>query len=211
LRWATLVGLVIVLVLILNPSQPPQVAVSAEAAERAEAKVQEFRLAARSGRAPSVELDEAELNGWLGTNLAIQRPAGAGVLPRADVGESAIALAKKALAPEANSEPTMEQVQSAVRDVKIELRQNSLRAYVLFELYGKDMSLELEGQLAVRDGCLRLEPTGGKLGSLPLLAGSLESAARRLFDAPENREKFRLPPQIRDIHVEAGHLVISSR
>jgi len=157
-----------------------------------------------------MELDEAELNGWLGSNLAIRQPVSA-VVSQADVRESAIALAKQALAPEANAGPTVEQVQSAVQDVRIDLRQNSLRAYVLFELFGKELSLELEGQLTVREGCLRLIPTGGKLGSLPLLAGTLESATRRLFDSPENREKFRLPPQIRDVHVEAGRLVISCR
>lgn len=211
LRWTTLIGLVITLALMLNPSLPPQVAASAEAAERAEVKVREFQMAAHAGRAPAIELDEAELNGWLLANLAIRQPGGSAVVPRADVRESALSLAKKALAPEANTGPTMEQVQSSVRDVKIELRQNSLRAYVLFELYGKDLSLELEGQLMVREGCLRLVPTGGRLGSLPLLAGSLEGATRRLFDSPENRDKFRLPPQIRDVHVEAGRLVISSR
>jgi hypothetical protein len=210
-RWATLVSLVMILVLILCPSQPPQIAASAAAAERAEVKVREFRSATHAGRSRTIEMDEAELNGWLGSNLAIQHPADGKDVPHARTPESAISLAKKVLAPEANADPTLEQVQSSVRDVKIELRQNSLRAYVLFELFGKDLSLELEGQLMVRDGCLRLETTGGKLGSLPLLAGSLEGATQRLFDSPENREKFRLPPQIRDVHVEAGRLVISSR
>jgi hypothetical protein len=210
-RWATLISLVITLALILYPSQPPEVAASPEAARRAEAKVREFQSGTHAGRSPKLEMDEAELNGWLSSNLAIQQPAGGAGVPHADIHGSAISLAKKALAPEANADPTVEQVQSAVRDVKIELRQNSLRAYVLFELFGKDLSLELEGQLRVHEGCLRLEPTGGKLGSLPLLAGSLERATRRLFDSPENREKFRLPPQIRDVRVEAGRLVIFSR
>lgn len=210
-RWATLIGLVIPLALMLNPSQPPQVAASPEAARRAETKVREFQSATHAGRSPKLEMDEAELNEWLRSNLAIRQPAGGAEVPHADIQGSAISLAKRALAPEANADPTVEQVQSAVHDVKIELRQNSLRAYVLFELFGKDLSLELEGQLTVQDGCLRLEPTGGKLGSLPLLAGSLEGATQRLFDSAENREKFRLPPQIRDVHVEAGRLVISAK
>jgi hypothetical protein len=210
-RWATLIGLVITLALMLYPSEPPQVAASPEAAQRAEAKVREFQSATHAGRSPTLEMDEAELNGWLSSNLAIRQPAGGVEVPHADIRGSAISLAKKALAPAANVDPTVEQAQSSVRDVKIELRQNSLRAYVLFELFGKDLSLELEGQLMVHEGCLRLEPTGGKLGSLPLLAGSLEGATQRLFDSPENREKFRLPHQIRDVHVEAGRLVISSR
>jgi hypothetical protein len=74
-----------------------------------------------------------------------------------------------------------------------------------------DLSLELEGQLTVRDGCLRLEPTAGKLGSLPLMQATLEGAAYRLFDSPENKEKFRLPPEIRDVRVERGRLIVSSQ
>ncbi len=98
-----------------------------------------------------------------------------------------------------------------MRDLKIELFEDSLRAYVAMDFYGKKMSLELEGRLMVKDGYLRLEPTAGKLGSLPLLPGTLESAARRLFDSPENREKFRVPPAIVDIQVKHGNLTVTTR
>jgi len=81
----------------------------------------------------------------------------------------------------------------------------------VFDFHGKDLSLQLEGKLVMQGGYLRLIPTGGKLGSLPLPQATLESAAQRLFDAPENREKFRLPPHIRDIRVERGELIVSSQ
>jgi hypothetical protein len=86
-----------------------------------------------------------------------------------------------------------------------------LRIYAVFDFHGVDLSLELEGPLVVRDGYIKLEPTGGKLGSLPLMAGTLQSVTDRLFDSPENKEKFRLPPQIQDIRVEHGQLVVLSR
>jgi hypothetical protein len=210
-RWFALAGLVVVLFLIFRPSPPPEILVTPDAAERARAKVVAFQSSVRQGRAETLEMDQSELNGWLYANLAIEKPTDEGARAPAAVGEAAMAMVKKGSAGESDPVPTVEQVQSSVRDVKIELKQESLLAYVVFDLYGMNLSLELEGRLAVQDGYLRLEPVGGKLGSLPLLAGTLQSATSRLFDAPENREKFRLPAHIRDVRIEGGRLVVISR
>jgi hypothetical protein len=209
LRWVVLAGLILVLFLILRPSSPPDIKVAPEAAERAQAKVEEFQAAAQQGRAGTLALDQPEINGWLQRNLDLKRPGSENPMAGPKTVESAIDLAKRVRAPEAGG-ATVEQIQSTVRDVRIELKDDSLRAYVAFDLYGKDLSLELEGRLEVRDGCLRLVPTAGKLGSLPLPAGTLDAAAARLFDSPQNKEKFRLPAHIRDVRVEGGELVISS-
>ncbi len=210
-RWVSLASLILVLILILRPSTPPRIASAPDARKRVDTKIKEFQQSVQQGRAEILEMDEAELNGWLGENLPLKRSTSDADTSPIKTADSAISLAKKASATEASASTTAEQVQSSVRDVKIELRDNSLRAYVAFELYGKNLSLELEGQLTVREGCLRLLPAAGKLGSLPLLAGTLNSTANRLFDSPQNREKFRLPPQIQDIHIERGQLVILSR
>ncbi len=205
-RWGSLAALVILLGLIVRPSPPPQVTVAPDAATQAGIKVQEFQSAAQQGRPDSLELDESELNGWLSSNLALKKtnpePAQAVAKPG-----SIISLAKKALAPEAVQ---VEQVQSSVREVRVALGEDSLLAYTVFDAHGVDLSLELEGRLLARDGFLCFEPIRGKLGSLPLLAGTLQKTADRLFNSPENKEKFRLPPQIRDVHVEHGRLIVSS-
>ncbi len=186
--------------LIFLPSTPPVITVPPDAVERATLKVQDFRTSLESGRNSTLEMDQPELNGWLGENLALKPPPASGVSP-----------ANKPVAPGEPEAPTVAEIESYVRGVKIELLQNSLRAYVAFELYGKTMSLELEGRLSVRDGCIRLDPTAGKLGSLPLPVGSLESAAGRLFDSPENKDRFRLPPGVRDVSVRGGRLVVTAR
>jgi hypothetical protein len=54
-------------------------------------------------------------------------------------------------------------------------------------------------------------PVAGKLGSLPLMEATLRGAASRLFDSPENRDKFCLPPGIRDVRIEGGNLILFSR
>ena len=98
-----------------------------------------------------------------------------------------------------------------MRDVKVHMAGDQIIAYVLFDLYGKDLSLTLEGRLSVQDGYLRLAPTRLMLGSLPIPRATVDRAVSSLFDSPENRERFRLPPDIRGLKVENSELVITWR
>jgi hypothetical protein len=91
------------------------------------------------------------------------------------------------------------------------MEDDHLQAYVVFNLHGVDLSLDLEGQLRAENGYFRFEPTGGKLGSLPIPQSTLETAVKRLLDSPENKEKLRLPDNVRDIRVENGELVVTYR
>jgi hypothetical protein len=196
IRWVGLAGILLVLILVLRTSPLPRIPVSPQAVESARVRVQEFQAATQEGRESTLHLDKAELNGWLGTNLALQPQVPASKVPM-DLSGAA--------------EPTVEEVQSNVKDVKIDLLDESLRAYVLFDFHGKELSLEIDGKLLAQDGYLRLIPTGGMLGSLPLPQSTLENATRRLFDSPENREKFRLPDHIRDVRIERGELIFTSK
>ena len=61
----------------------------------------------------------------------------------------------------------------------------------------------------MQEGYLLLEATGGQLGSLPIPQMALNRAVQRLFESPQNRENFRLPPEIANIQVENSQLAIS--
>jgi hypothetical protein len=165
------------------------------AAERVLAKVDQMERAVAEGQSHVLQFNEAELNVWMHSNLAL----GAG--PAA--GGSGT--------PGPDSPPSPEQVRTSMRDVKINLMGDRVRAYVLFTLYGKDISLQLEGHLFVADGRLRLQPTSGMLGSMPIPKLTLDRAVSRLFDSDENRDKFLLPQEIKDIRVVDGELIISYR
>jgi len=210
-HWLSLATTVVVLVLILLPSSPPKVLITPESVLQAEAKVKEFQAGTKTGHRHTLELNESELNGWLSMNLALRPSQDQPPVASEQKAIPDVSAVEKAGEVAPATDPGVEQVQSRVRDVKMELRGDLLRAYVVFDFHGKDLSLELEGRIAVQDGYLRLEPTAGKLGSLPLPQGTLESAARQLFESAENREKFRVPDQIRDIRVDGGNLIISSR
>jgi hypothetical protein len=207
IRWVSLAVFVLTALLILLPGRPPRVEASPASAMRAEEKVHEFQKSLQAGNALPLEMDEAELNSWLGANLALQHqdPQAGDESSNAapsDPPENAAAM------PLEKPEPTVEEVQSTVRDVKISLLDHSLRAFVAFDFHGKELTLELEGRLLAKDGYLRLEPESGQLGSLPLPAAVLRNAAERLFGDPKHKERFRLPPHIQDLHVLEGNLVI---
>ena len=101
----------------------------------------------------------------------------------------------------------VQQMRSNVRDVKIQLIDDRVKTYVVFDVHGKDMTLQLEGRVGAQNGYLSFEPVSGQIGSLPIPQSALESAIRRLMESPENREKLKLPPQIADLHIENGEVV----
>jgi hypothetical protein len=197
-RWVVLIGLAVVLLLVMKQAAPPEVMSDPQAASRVELKMYEAQQALDAGEAHTLELDEAELNTFLQSNLALDGRAA----------EVAAAAGAAETGRDPASETSIAEVKSTVRDVRINLVDDQVRAYVLFDFHGKDLSLILEGRLRVVDGYLRLEPTSGTLGSLPIPQATLDNAVARLFDSPENREKFRVPPHISDIRVEGGQLQV---
>jgi hypothetical protein len=217
LYWSSLVGLIIVIVLVLRTSPAPRVPFDPDAAARAEKKFQAADDAKAAGQPGQVALDRTELNSYLAQNLQLapQNPAtGAGAAPVAADGG--------AVAPSTNGsagndpatgiaggeQPTLDQVQSSVKDVKVDMDGDIVKAYVIFDFHGKDLSLELDGHLTADNGYMRFEPVSGKLGSLPLPQSTLNEAVEKLMASPENREKLRLPPDISDIKIVDGQAVI---
>ena len=196
LRWFVLAGTLVTLALILRNSAPPSIKTSPDANLRAETKIVEFQSTSGRGVPATLQLDEAELNAWVQSRLpsAVQEPSPTAPEQRGQDEDTAVG-----------------QAQSNVRDIRLHLDGDNITAYVLFDLHGKELSLILEGKLEFHDGCLRMVPTAGKLGSLPLMETTLRGAASRLFDSPENRDKFCLPPGIRDVRIEEGKLILSSR
>ena len=108
----------------------------------------------------------------MNANLALNKPAEPPFTNTHEQGSS-ISSTNTEIAQNGSEDPTLEKVKSSIRDVKVELLEDSICVYAIFELHGMELSLEIEGRILVQDGYLRLEPTRGKLGSLPLLAGTL--------------------------------------
>ena len=172
------------LFLMLRRAPAPPVARSPQAARSAQEKLQSLAEppSLTTGGHVRIVLSEEELNSYLAARL------GMGL--------------------DAESEPSVEQLKSSVRNVEVSLVEDRARAYVLFNLAGKDLTLQLEGHLHVGGGYLQFQPTAGSLGELALPQSALDAAVARIAGDPKNHEAFRVPPDIRDIFVENGALVI---
>ena len=196
LPWLSLATTVAVLLLILHQTPPVPIQTDPQATQRLTEKMDHLRMAVQAGMPHTLSLDESELNQWMRENLAIA---------------SAHQAQQAGIPFPAGYEPTMQEVQSALKDVRMNLMGNQLRAYALFVLYGKEISLQLDGTIETREGFVRLIPTAGRLGSLPIPSSTLELVVQRLFESPQNRDKFQLPPQVEAIRVENSTLVMSIR
>jgi len=196
-RWSTYLAALITLILLLHKSPPPRVEATPQAAARAEEKFAQVEQSVAQGQQATVRLDETELNSYLASHLDLK-------------GDQPAAAATSAPAPGGPDSPTPEDVEkmrSSVRDVKVTMADDRVKAYVVFDVHGKDMTLELEGRLGATNGYLQFVPVSGQIGSLPIPQSTLETAVQRLMESPENREKLRLPPDISDLHIENGELV----
>ncbi|MBZ5696460.1 MAG: hypothetical protein LAN36_14010 [Acidobacteriia bacterium] len=208
LTWSSLAGLVLVLALILRKSPSPDMPYDPSAAARVEQKFAAADQAKAAGQPAQVQLDRTELNSYLQQNLELAGSAAAAAAsaPAAAPGNSA---ASPVGALSGADQPSLEEVQSSVKDVKVDMDGDLVKAYVVFNFHGQDLPLELDGHLASQGGYLKFEPVAGKLGSMPLPQSMLDLAVQKMMASPENREKLKLPADISDIQVQNGQAVVS--
>lgn len=196
IRWTIYGGVLVTLVLLLHKAAPPPVRATPEAAARVEKKLQDVQQAVSQGQAATLRMNETELNSYLASRLDLEADGTADAVtdpsdPDGDVSPTSAA----------------EQMRSNVRDVKVQLVQDRVKAYVVFDVHGRDMTLRLEGKLGADNGFLKFEPVSGQIGALPIPQSTLEAAVRKLMRSPENRDKLKLPDDVSDLKVENGEVV----
>ncbi len=196
LRWSTYLATLLTLLLLLHKTPAPVVASTPQAAASAEQKVFQAEQSVSLGQPATLRLDETELNSYLANHLDLAAQA-ATPAPSGGAGTS--------------TDAEVEQVRSSVRDVKVQMEGDQVHAYLVFDLHGKEMSLDLVGKLGAADGYLKFQPVSGHIGSLPIPQSALESAVKQLMESPVNREKLRLPSDVSDLRIENGELVTTYR
>jgi hypothetical protein len=216
-------GLIVVILLVLHKSPAPTVATDPAAAKRVEQKFAAADQAKAAGQPAQVQMDGTELNSYLAQNLQLagsapptQSTDAGAAMPAASIANTSASAApgnnpaNDAMAALSSSDPqSIEQVQSSVKDVKVDMDGDLVKAYVVFDFHGRDMSLELDGHMGSQDGYVKFQPVAGKLGSLPLPQATLDAAVEKMMASPENREKLKLPNDISDIKIEDGKAVLS--
>src|ERR1700730_12779560 len=196
--WSTYPGASIALILVFHKAPPPVVESNPQAAARVEQKFEQVEQAVSNGQPATMRMDQTELNSYLASHLEMASNSNANPSPVAASAAPQTAAASATPAPASSSgtgldmalpagtsAEQIEQVRSSVKDVKVELIDDRVRAYVVFDLHGKDMTLQLEGKLDAQDGYLHFEPIAGHLGSFPLPQSALEAAVRHIMESPE--------------------------
>jgi hypothetical protein len=220
IRWSTYIGGAVTLMLMLHKAPAPVVETSPQAAARAEQKLEQVEQAVSNGQPATMRMDQTELNSYLVSHLDLApgsnaNPSQVSAPPTtqsatadsAGVAPPASGSRLDLSAPAGTSAEQMEQVRSSVKDVKVELIEDRVRAYVVFDFHGKDMTLQLEGKLGGSDGYLHFEPVAGQIGSLPIPKSTLEAAVARMMESPANREKLKLPNDMSGLKIQNGEVV----
>lgn len=210
-RWTTYATALITLLLVFHKAPAPVIETNPQAAARVEQKFEQVEQAVSSGQPATMRMDQTELNSYLASHLDIASNAAASSLAGASPSAAQSGPPSRTPAdmpvPSGTPAEQIAQVQSAVKDVKVELLEDRVRAYVVFDFHGKDLSLQLEGKLGAQDGYLHFEPVGGMLGSLPIPQSTLETAVRKMMESPENREKLKLPADMSGLKIENGEVI----
>src|ERR1700759_3362327 len=222
IRWATYISAAITIAMVLHKAPPPPVETNPQAAARVEQKFEEVQQAVSPGQPATMCMDQTELNSSLVSHLDIaanpdsaQARAASSTTPNTVQAASPTSSTSAANSgsgldmpvPAGTTAEQIDQVRSQVKDVKVELVEDRVRAYVVFDMHGKDVTLQLEGKLNAENGYLNFEPVSGQIGSLPLPPGALQTAMRHILENPENREKFKLPADMSDLKIVNGEVV----
>ena len=204
--WISLAGLVVVIILVLKKSPAPDVPYDPNAAARVQQKFAAADQAKAAGQPAQVQIDRTELNSYLAQTLQLEGstppspatpaewppdrlPRRLRQAPEAASTASPAPSAASSGTPDLNSQlsgadqPSIEQIQSAVKDVKVDMDGNLVKAYVVFDYHGKDLSLELDGHLGSENGYLKFDPVA-EAPVLPLPQSHSIPPSKKMMESP---------------------------
>ncbi len=94
----------------------------------------------------------------------------------------------------------------AVKDYQVSMDGDLLRGQFLTQIAGKDVYLTLAGHLGAKDGYATFDATEVKVGDLTIPASLVNEVLQKKL--AEQRDQMKLPPNIKDLKVENGELVL---
>ncbi len=197
LSIATLAISAVALFLALRRPAPVAVPVSTAAAaanaQSFQEKVNRLSEPAEAGRGESeIRMNSGELNAALSQGAG--GPAGSGTASNTENS--------------GNGGATMEipGPVPAVKDYQVSMDGDLLRGQFLTQIAGKDVYLTLAGHLGAKDGYATFDATEVKVGDLTIPASLVNEVLQKKL--AEQRDQMKLPPNIKDLKVENGELVL---
>ncbi len=197
LSIATFAVSVVALILVLRRPAPVATPVSAAAAaanaQSFQEKVNRLSEPVEAGRGESeIRMNSGELNAAL--SQAAGGPASSGVASNSsNPGNSSVAMELPGPVP-------------AVKDYQVSMDGDVLRGQFLTQIAGKDVYLTLAGHLGAKDGYATFDATEVKVGDLTIPASIVNEVLQKKL--AEQRDQLKLPPNVKDLKVENGELVL---
>ncbi len=217
LSWGSLIGLALTLVLVLRKSPPPDVP-TIRKPRRASIKNSLQPVRPRPPDSPR-RCNSIPRNSIPTCSRILRRPDRRNSSPPdrrqpqpqepRRLPQSGDANADPMAALSSGDAATLEQVQSSVKDVKVDMDGDLVKAYVVFDFHGQGFVARTRRSPRRAGRLPEVRAGRGKLGSLPLPQSTLDAAVAKMMSSPENREKLKLPDDISDIQIQNGHAVVS--
>lgn len=96
----------------------------------------------------------------------------------------------------------------AIRDVRVHLIQDRIRAYIVLGYHGSEITVDIEGKLHSRQGLIQFDPIAAKIGALNIPQSVMLGAIQQLEESPDKRGRLRLTGNLSDLRVEGSQVVL---
>ena len=191
LRWATLASLLVVVVLMLmRPGAlatplPPEVA--KQMSDEVQGKWKELELAHTRGEPAEARFSTEEINAEL------QQRAQEQAVPQPAAG---------------HDQPAGSGPATGVSDAQVAFIGDHAAGQFVAHMPGKDIYLTFSCKIGVVDGYANFEFTEARIGNLPVPVSLINPQLQNKLQAPEVREKLKLPDYVAGLRIENGQLVV---
>lgn len=95
-----------------------------------------------------------------------------------------------------------------LHDLRVRLIGDQIKAFIVIGRRGTNITVQLEGKLFSAERQLQFVPVSGAIGALRLPKAILASAMQQALNAPGERQKLQLPPDIADLRVENSQVLL---
>lgn len=216
ISFATLAISILTLVLVLRrptpvaPSLPP--AAVAANARSFEEKLNQLAQPKLAGDAPSeVRMNSGELSAGLAEAAGLLAAATPSSTNAPASPASGSPSAASSSAGPSSAGPGMQFPGSVpdIKDYQVSMDGDIVRGQFLTQIAGKDVYLTLAGHLGAKDGYATFDATEVKLGDLSVPVSLVNEVLQKKL--AEQHDQLKLPPNVKDIKVENGELVLEEK
>jgi len=93
-----------------------------------------------------------------------------------------------------------------IKDYQVSMDGDLVRGQFLTQIAGKDVYLTLAGHLGAKDGYATFDATEVKIGDLSVPVSLVNEVLQKKLT--EQRDQLKLPPNVKDLKIENGELVL---